>query len=79
MDSTGVKYSGGKLVSHSDLRTGTASGGSKNRNKKDLRIGTWNVRTLIIPNGRSSGGGTRDREVRARHISDIRSSVEGSR
>ena len=46
MDSPGVKYSGGKLVSHSDLRAGTASGGSKNRIKKDIRIGTWNVRTL---------------------------------
>ena len=46
MDSPGVKYSGGKLVPHSDLRAGTASGGSMNRIKKDLRIGTWNVRTL---------------------------------
>ena len=46
MDSPGVKYSGGKLVPHSDLRAGTASGGSKNRIKKDLRIGTWNVQTL---------------------------------
>ena len=46
MDSPGVKYSGGKLVPHSDLRAGTASGGSKNRIKKNLRIGTWNVQTL---------------------------------
>ena len=40
MDSPGVKYSGSKLVSHSDLRVGTASGGSENRIKKYLRIGT---------------------------------------
>jgi len=46
MDSPGVKYSGGKLVPHSDLRAETASGGPKNRIKKDLRIGTWNVRSL---------------------------------
>jgi len=46
MDSPGVKYSGDKLVPHSDLRTGTASEGSKNRIKKNLRIETWNVRTL---------------------------------
>jgi len=43
MDSSVVKYSGGKLINHSDLREGTAPGGSKNRIKKDLRIGTWNV------------------------------------
>jgi len=46
MDSPGVKCSQGKLVPHSDLRAGTVSGGSKNRIKKDLRIGTWTVRTL---------------------------------
>jgi len=46
MDFPGVKYSGGKLVPHLDLRAGTASGGCKNRIKKDLRIGKWNVRTL---------------------------------
>jgi len=46
MDSPGVKYSGGKLVPHSDLRAGTASGGFKKRIKKDLRIGTRNVQTL---------------------------------
>lgn len=39
MDSPGVKYSGGKLVPHSDRQAGIASGGSKNRIKKDLRIG----------------------------------------
>jgi len=46
MDSPGVKYSGGKLVPHSDLRAGTASRGSMNSIKKNLRIGTWIVRTL---------------------------------
>jgi len=47
MGSPGVKYSGGKLVPHSDLRARTASGGSKNRIKTNLTIGMWNVQTLF--------------------------------
>jgi len=34
--------------------------------------------TNVIPNGRSSGGGTLDRKVRAGHISDTASPVEES-
>ena len=47
MGSTGVKFSGGKVVPHSVLRAGTTSGNPWQRLKhRDIFIGTWNVRTL---------------------------------
>ena len=47
MGSTGVKFSGGKIVPHSVLQAGTTSGNPWQRLKhRDLFIGTWNVRTL---------------------------------
>ncbi|WP_330950414.1 hypothetical protein, partial [Streptococcus anginosus] len=39
-----AKYSGGKILPHSDLRVGSVSGGVI---KSELfKIGAWNVRTL---------------------------------
>ncbi|XP_018357102.1 PREDICTED: uncharacterized protein LOC108757188 [Trachymyrmex septentrionalis] len=52
MDSSGVKFSGGKLVPRSDLRVGTTSGNScriKSKNGRDIKVGTWNVRSLYRP------------------------------
>ncbi|XP_018339777.1 PREDICTED: craniofacial development protein 2-like [Trachymyrmex septentrionalis] len=52
MDSSGVKFSGGKLVLRSDLRVGTTSGNScriKSKNGRDIKVGTWNVRSLYRP------------------------------
>ena len=47
MGSTGVKFSGGKIVPHSVLRAGTTSLNPWQRLKhRDLFIGTWYVRTL---------------------------------
>ena len=47
MGSTGVKFSGGKIVLHSVLRVGTTSGNPWQRLKhRDIFIGTWKVRTL---------------------------------
>ncbi|PSN40818.1 hypothetical protein C0J52_15311 [Blattella germanica] len=47
MSSSGVKFSGVKIVPQSDLRAGTTSGNSWRRDKhRDLFLGTWNVRTL---------------------------------
>ncbi|EFN64073.1 Craniofacial development protein 2, partial [Camponotus floridanus] len=47
-----VKYSGGKLVPRSDLRVGTTSGNScriKSKKGRDIKVGTWNVRSLYRP------------------------------
>ncbi|XP_018357099.1 PREDICTED: uncharacterized protein LOC108757184 [Trachymyrmex septentrionalis] len=52
MDSSGVKFSGGKLVPRSDLRVGTTSGNScriKSKHGRDIKVGTWNVRSLYRP------------------------------
>ncbi|XP_018337473.1 PREDICTED: uncharacterized protein LOC108745675 [Trachymyrmex septentrionalis] len=52
MDSSGVKFSGGKLVPRSDLRVGTTSGNScriKSKRGRDFKVGTWNVRSLYRP------------------------------
>ena len=46
MEFSRVKYSGGKLVPHSDLRAGTAREDTSVKGDKMLRIGTWNVRSL---------------------------------
>ena len=47
MASSGVKYSGGKIVPHSDLRAGTTQEEVIRKGKNDvLRIGAWNVRSL---------------------------------
>ena len=49
MDSSGVKFSRDKLVPHSDLRVGTTSGNScriKSKNGRDIKVGTWNIRSL---------------------------------
>ncbi|PSN46128.1 hypothetical protein C0J52_12067 [Blattella germanica] len=47
MSSSGVKFSGVKIVPQSDLRAGTTSGNSWQRAKhRDIFLGTWNVRTL---------------------------------
>ncbi|PSN35187.1 hypothetical protein C0J52_22574 [Blattella germanica] len=47
MSSSGVKFSGVKIVPQSDLRAGTTSGNSWQRIKhRDIFLGTWNVRTL---------------------------------
>ena len=47
MSSSGVKFSGVKIVPQSDLRAGTTSGNSWQRIKhRDMFLGTWNVRTL---------------------------------
>ncbi|PSN38555.1 hypothetical protein C0J52_14819 [Blattella germanica] len=47
MSSSGVKFSGVKIVLQSDLRAGTTSGNSWQRIKhRDMFLGTWNVRTL---------------------------------
>ncbi|XP_049864013.1 craniofacial development protein 2-like [Schistocerca gregaria] len=48
MASSWVKYSGGKIVPHSDLRAGTTQEDVVIRRKKTgiLRIGAWNVRSL---------------------------------
>jgi len=44
-----IKNSGGKTVSHSDLRMGTANKSSlKERMRR--RIATWNVRSLVVGN-----------------------------
>ena len=47
MDSRKVKFSGGKLVSCSELRVGTSLRGSRAKNSNNFRIATWNVRTLL--------------------------------
>ena len=44
MGSTGVKFSGGKIVPHSVLRAGTTSW--HRLKHRDIFTGTWNVRTL---------------------------------
>lgn len=64
MDSSGVKYSGGKIVPHSNLQAGTASE-EFNRIPKIFRLGTWNVQRVArmkkdqnafrIPTGRPNG------------------------
>ena len=47
MGSSGVKFSGDKVVPHSVLQAGTTSGNSWQRLKhRDIFLGTWNVRTL---------------------------------
>ena len=47
MGSTGVKFSGGKIVPHSVFRAETTSGNPWQRLKhRDIFLGTWNVRTL---------------------------------
>ena len=46
MASSWVKYSGGKIVPHSDLRAGTTREGTSVNCDKVMRIGTWNVRSL---------------------------------
>ncbi|PSN29618.1 hypothetical protein C0J52_27649 [Blattella germanica] len=47
MSSSGVKFSGVKIVPQSDLRAGTTSGNSWQRAKHmDIFLGTWNIRTL---------------------------------
>ncbi|XP_026827597.1 craniofacial development protein 2-like [Ooceraea biroi] len=49
MDSFGVKFSGGKIPLRSDLRvrgTSRNSCGTKSKNGGDIRVGTWNVRSL---------------------------------
>ena len=47
MGSTGVKFSGGKIVPHSVLRAGTTSVNPWQRLKhRDIVIGTWNASTL---------------------------------
>lgn len=52
MTASQVKYSGGKIVPHSDLRVGTTRGvRNVERNVKKYKeykfIATWNVRTLL--------------------------------
>lgn len=45
MTASQVKYSGGKIVLHSDLWVGTMTG---ERNVKEYKfIANWNVRTLL--------------------------------
>ena len=48
MASSWVKYSGGKIDPHSDLRAGTTQEDTVIRKKETgiLRVGAWNVRTL---------------------------------
>ncbi|PSN34330.1 hypothetical protein C0J52_23921, partial [Blattella germanica] len=47
MSSSGVKFSGAKIVPQSDLRAGTTSGNSWQRIKhRDIFLGSWNVRRL---------------------------------
>jgi hypothetical protein len=44
-----IKQSGSKLLRHSDLRRGVfPEGGSQSfkKRKRDIRLGTWNVRSL---------------------------------
>ena len=47
MASSRVKFSGGKLVPHSDLRAGTTREEVISKvNPNILRVGAWNVRSL---------------------------------
>jgi len=41
-----TKQSGGKLLSHSDLRRGVFPGEASRRRQRGMKIGTWNVRSL---------------------------------
>ncbi|XP_027853317.2 craniofacial development protein 2-like [Aphis gossypii] len=48
MTASQVKYSGGKIVPHSDLRVGTTRGERNVKEYKEYKfIATWNVRTLL--------------------------------
>ena len=42
----GTKQSGGKLLPHSDLRRGVFLGEASRTRKRDIFLGTWNVRSL---------------------------------
>ena len=46
MESPWVKYSGGKIVPHSDLRAGTTQRDANIKETNTLRVGAWNVRSL---------------------------------
>jgi len=41
-----TKQSGGKLLHHSDLRGGVFLGESSCNIQRDMKIGTWSVRSL---------------------------------
>jgi len=41
-----AKQSGGKLLHHSDLRGEVFLGGKSRRIQRELKIGTWNVRSI---------------------------------
>jgi hypothetical protein len=44
-----TKQSGGKLLPHSDLRGGVFLEEVSRSRKRDIFLGTWNVRSLYIP------------------------------
>jgi len=41
-----TKQSGGKLLPHSDLRRGVFLGEAPHRIQREMKLGTWNVRSL---------------------------------
>jgi hypothetical protein len=57
-----IKQSGGKLLPHSDLRGGVFPEGesrSFQKRKRDILLGTWNVRSLYMAGSLEEVGGGR--------------------
>ena len=55
-----TKRSGGKLLPHSDLRGGVFLEEVSRNRKRDIVLGTWNVRSLYKMDLREVGGGCGD-------------------